>query len=155
MKRTRIKTNCVKIMSVSGRKITRLATMLVFGVVMMSCDAKSGDYPAKMVAQTDTMTWSVQYYEPLHAYSVEHDDDSVQISVCKALLNECAECGILDANGIKAFNGIKANPSVNRYMELIDECEQEENFGDTVAEGDAWCDYLQLVIEPRVQLCND
>lgn len=153
MKRTRIKFQGVKILSVSGRKITRLAVMLAFGAVMAAC-GKSGGYPAKLVQQPDT-AWSVQYCEPLRAYSVENDTDSVQVSVCQAMLQECAECGILDASGVKCFQSINAHPSVNRYMELIDECTQEENFYDTVAEGDAWCDYLNLVIEPREALCND
>ena len=80
------------------------------------------------------------------------DTDSLQLDVCKRLLSECVAANILDAYGLYVYYGIVKNPSVAKYMELIEECEREENFYDTVGSGDTWLEYCQYVLEPRGML---
>lgn len=78
-----------------------------------------------------------------------NDTDSLQIDICKRLLSECVDANILDAYGADVFYRINENPSVSRYMGLIEECEAEENFYDTVGSGDTWLQYCQYVLDPR------
>lgn len=113
---------------------------LMIGVSLMcNCSSK----PAQTyTAKADTIT-----YEQSH--EVVSDTDKVQLNICERLLDECAEAGILDYKGVCAYRKISHNPSVSRYMELIDECEYEENFYDTVGSGDTWCLYVHYVLDPR------
>lgn len=76
--------------------------------------------------------------------SVEH-----QLATCERLLDECVRDSMLDDNGVQMYHTIRKNPSVERYIELISECEREDNFYDTIGEGDAWLDYVVSVLEPR------
>lgn len=78
-----------------------------------------------------------------------NDTDSLQLDICKRLLSECVDANILDAYGADVFYRINKNPSVSRYMELIEECESEDNFYDTVGSGDTWLQYCQYVLDPR------
>lgn len=68
---------------------------------------------------------------------------------CEQLLNECAECGILDSAGIIRYNEIKAQPNIAAYEELIEECITEDIFFDTVGESDAYINYLNNVYAKR------
>ena len=113
---------------------------LMIGVSLMcNCSSK----PAQTyTTKADTIT-----YEQSH--EVVSDTDKVQLNICERLLDECAEAGILDYKGVCAYRKISHNPSVSRYMELIDECECEENFYDTVGSGDTWCLYVHYVLDPR------
>jgi hypothetical protein len=76
--------------------------------------------------------------------SVEH-----QLAICERLLDECVRDSMLDDKGAQMYHTIRKNPSVERYIELISECEREDNFYDTIGEGDAWLDYVVGVLEPR------
>lgn len=76
--------------------------------------------------------------------SVEH-----QLATCERLLDECVRDSMLDDNGVQMYHTIRKNPSVERYIELISECEREESFYDTIGEGDAWLEYVVGVLEPR------
>lgn len=150
MKRIRIKINGVKIMSVNGKRIMRLVAMLVFGVAVVSCNSpKNVGYCAKLVKDNGGVVCA--HYKPLYDYSAANDTNAVQIKVCQTVLNECVECGILDAKSVAKINAV---PSVNNYMELIDECAENDIFYDTVAEGDAWCIYVETVLQPREQLAK-
>ena len=79
------------------------------------------------------------------------DTDSLQLDICKRLLSECVDANILDAYGTDMFYQITKHPSVSRYMELIDECEVEDNFYDTVGSGDTWREYGEYVLAPRAK----
>lgn len=79
------------------------------------------------------------------------DTDSLQLDICKRLLGECVDANILDAYGTDMFYQITKHPSVSRYMELIDECEAEDNFYDTVGSGDTWREYGEYVLAPRTK----
>lgn len=80
---------------------------------------------------------------------VVNDTAAAQLAICEQVLNECVKCGVLDAKGVQAYNRLKTQKSVAAYIELIAECEQEENFYDTIGNGDAWCNYVWHVLEPR------
>lgn len=82
-------------------------------------------------------------------YFCKEDFDEKQLKVCEDLLQECENAELLDAKGVKRFHEIQANPNVPEYIELISECEAEDNFYDTVGEGDTWCIYLHFVLQPR------
>lgn len=81
--------------------------------------------------------------------TINADSVKQQLAICERLLDECVEDSVLDDKGIQAYNTIRKNPSVERYIELIGECECEESFYDTIGEGDAWLDYVVSVLEPR------
>lgn len=81
--------------------------------------------------------------------TINADSVKQQLAICEQLLDECVEDSVLDDKGIQAYNTIRKNPSVERYIELIGECEREESFYDTIGEGDAWLDYVVGVLEPR------
>lgn len=148
MKRPRIKIKGERILSVNGKKITRYAVVFLCAMLALtSCGKESKGYPARMVAQ-ENMSCMADTVMP-------SDTDSTQIAICQKLLNECAECGILDKAGKRVFKSINRHPSVSRYMELIDECTNEDSFADTVMEGDTWQDYVEYVIVPRQEWCND
>ena len=80
---------------------------------------------------------------------VVNDTATVQLAICEQVLNECAKCGVLDTKGVQAYKRLKVQKSVAAYIELITECEQEENFYDTIGSGDTWCNYVWHVLEPR------
>lgn len=80
------------------------------------------------------------------------DYDSIQIAACEKVLDECVKCEILDDKGVEVYRKIAENPSVARYVELIEECTMEDTFYDTVGEGDAWCDYCDYVLAPRGEM---
>lgn len=82
-------------------------------------------------------------------YGVLSDSNPIQIAICEQVLNACIEAEILDSKGVKIYRKIAKNPSVTRYMELIEECESEVVFYDTVGELDAWLDYCDQVLAPR------
>ena len=76
-------------------------------------------------------------------------DTAVQLAMCERILDGCAEHGILDARGVQVYGRLKEQKSVTAYIELIAECEREENFYDTIGSGDEWCNYVWHVLEPR------
>ena len=83
------------------------------------------------------------------AYGIMSDNNPIQIAICEQVLNGCIEADILDRKGVKVYRKIAKHPSVARYMELIEECENETVFYDTVGECDAWLDYCDYVLAPR------
>ena len=116
------------------------AVLMVGASLICNCSHKSTHTYA---AKADTM---VAYPQ---AHDIVSDTNKVQLNICERLLDECVNAGILDYNGVRAYREITHNPSVSRYMELIDECEREENFYDTIGSGDTWCQYVQYVLDPR------
>lgn len=148
MKRPRIKIRGERILSVNGKKITRYAVVFLCAMLALtSCSKENKGCPARMVAQ-ENISCMADTVMP-------SDTDSAQIAICQKLLTECAECGILDKAGKRVFKQINRHPSVSRYMELIDECTNEDSFADTVMEGDTWQEYVEYVITPRQEWCND
>lgn len=112
---------------------------LMVGISMFcNCNGKS--------AQTCTAMADTTYAT---AHDIVNATDKVQLRICESLLDECMNAGILDYKGVCAYRKISHNPSVSRYMELIDECEREENFYDTIGSGDTWCLYVHYVLDPR------
>lgn len=75
----------------------------------------------------------------------QRDTATAKIEACKGVLDECAECGILDEAGVARYHEIAQHPSVAAYVELIGECEDEDNFDDTVGSGDAYYTYQRIV----------
>lgn len=84
------------------------------------------------------------------SYPINYDDWSYEIeilvkaNVCKRLLDVCAQDGILDANGVRAYHNNMC--SINQYKELISECMAEDNFWDTIGETDEWCLYEYYIM---------
>lgn len=67
---------------------------------------------------------------------------------CIALLERCAEDGILDGAGVVRFGELQRHPSeLADYNALIDECAEEENFYDTVGGSDEYDNYVSVVLE--------
>lgn len=124
--------------------ITICSTCALMVAVYMLCGCSS---KANNTATVDARLYNVTTPDTIS--DVVNDTDAKQLKVCESLLNECAKCGILDAKGIQAFNELKTKKSVSAYIELITECECEENFYDTVGSGDTWCCYVWYVLEPR------
>lgn len=115
------------------------AALLVGSSMLCYCSSK----PVQpVVCAVDTTTYE-------QAHDIVSDTDKVQLNICERLLDECVEAGILDYKGVCAYRKISHNPSVSRYMELIDECESKENFYDTIGSGDTWCLYVHYVLDPR------
>lgn len=83
------------------------------------------------------------------AYGIMSDSNPIQIAFCEQVLDACVEAEMLDCKGMKTYRKIAKHPSVTRYMELIEECENETTFYDTVGEVDAWFDYCDYVLVPR------
>lgn len=77
------------------------------------------------------------------------DTAAAQLAICERILDGCAEHGILDVRGVRVYERLKGQKSVAAYIELIAECEREENFYDTIGSGDEWCNYVWHVLEPR------
>lgn len=148
-KRRRIKAKPMKIMTVSGKRITRYTVLLLCAMTVFSSCGRSNGAMQRAV-MCDSVSCNITKSSVLPS-----DTDPIQIAICKRLLRECAQCGILDNAGVCALNRINEHPSVSRYMELIDECTNEDNFADTVMEGDTWQEYVERVIIPRQELCND
>lgn len=151
--RKRIKRAAEKIMSVSGRKVVRYCFAAAFFCTLTACGSKANTatgYDARIVEprDTDVQVW-INYVQ---TYGIQNDTAAAKIKACEQVLNECVEARILDANGVAAYKRISQAPSVAQYVELISECEQEDNFYDTVGEGDAWYDYCDLVLN---QCCTD
>lgn len=150
MKRPRIKIKGERIMSVNGKRITRYAVMFLCAMLSFSSCAKTNKgYVARMVENDSVPCYITD------SVAMPSDTDSAQIAICQKLLKECAECGILDKAGQRVFASINKRPSVMRYMELINECTFEDIFADTVMEGDTWQEYVEYVITPRQEWCND
>ena len=117
--------------------------LMVAVSVLCSCTATAD----KNNVQTDARLYTAATPETLS--DVVNDTAAAQLAICEQVLNECVECGLLDTNGVKAYNRLKAQKSVAAYIELIAECEQEENLYDTIGSGDTWCNYVWHVLEPR------
>lgn len=117
------------------------AALLVGTSMLCNCTHSTAQtYAAKASVADTTCTM---------AHDIVNDTDKVQLKICEDLLDECVNAGILDYKGVLAYRKISHNPSVSRYMELIDECEREENFYDTIGSGDTWCLYVHYVLDPR------
>ena len=78
-----------------------------------------------------------------------NDKEAIQLAICEDVLNECAKYGILDENGKKCYAEMQQHPSVTSYIELITECECEEQFPDTMLGNTEWNLYVRFVLEPR------
>ena len=61
---------------------------------------------------------------------------------CKGVLDLCEHDGILDARGVEAYHRMS---TIDEYVELIQECENEECFNDVIAGTDAYERYVELV----------
>ncbi len=150
------------ILSCKGKKIIRYTTYAVAIVLAFSsCKSENqaqhpqdaATYSARVVYNDTTIDFTPAMQNV--AYGVMSDTNPIQIATCEKLLDECVEAGILDRKGVKVYRKIAKHPSVARYMELIEECENENTFYDTVGEGDAWCDYCDYVLTPRGECCED
>lgn len=150
MKRPRIKIKGERILSVSDKRITRYAVVFLCAMLALSSCGKANKGYVARVVENDSLPCYITDSTPLPS-----DTDSAQIAICQQLLKECAECGILDKAGQRVFKSINKHPNVSRYMELIDECTNEDSFADTVMEGDTWQEYVEYVITPRQEWCND
>lgn len=145
------------ILTCNGKKIIRYTSAVLLALALTGC-AKSENkqpvtYDARMVYADTAIDFTPAKKNV--EYGVMNDHNPIQIATCEKVLDECVECGILDYKGVKAYRKIAKHPSVDRYMELIEECENEESFYDTVGEGDAWCDYCDYVLSPRGECCPD
>lgn len=69
-----------------------------------------------------------------------------ELNICYAVLDECQAQGILDDAGVECYHQYQQGCNLTGCIELIQECEQEENFDDTVGSGDAYNDYLEEVV---------
>lgn len=151
------------ILTCKGKRIIRYTSAMLLALALVGCNKSEGktEYPqdtatyaARMVEYKDTAIDFTPAKKNVE-YGVMNDHNPIQIATCERVLDECVECGILDYKGVKAYRKIAKHPSVARYMELIEECENEESFYDTVGEGDAWCDYCDYVLSPRGECCPD
>lgn len=135
----------VKILSCSGMKIVRYAfALMCVTIAMSSCEPHRTKYNAMLrTAQREKVECAAS------GAMLNSDADPTQIAICKKLLKECADCGLLDSSGVRVFEYINRHPSVSHYMELINECSYEDVFADTVMSGDTWQDYVDYVLIPR------
>lgn len=69
-----------------------------------------------------------------------------ELNTCYAVLDECKEQGILDEAGVECYHQYQQECNLAGCIELIQECEGEENFDDTVGSGDAYNEYLESVV---------
>lgn len=123
--------------------ICSTCALMVAVAMLCSCTASTN---------SNTAVTSARLYTPVtyDALSdVVNDTAAVQLTMCERILNECAKYGILDTKGVQAYKRLKEQKSVAAYIELITECEQEENFYDTIGSSDMWCNYVWHVLEPR------
>lgn len=149
------------ILTCKGKKIIRYTSVMLLALALVGCNKSESKmehpqeltYDARMV-YCDTVIDFTPAKKNVE-YGIMSDHNPIQIAACEKVLDECVACGILDSKGVKAYHKIAKHPSVARYMELIEECENEENFYDTVGEGDAWCDYCDYVLSPRGECCPD
>lgn len=133
--------SATKVISVKGKKILYFAFMLVFVILFSNCQNETASEELEMTEQTELCP------------TYEGNWAEYQTFLCIKLLDECTECGILDEAGIKRYNEIKNGEGLGLadYMELIEECKQEEMFFDTVGEGDAYWQWKEDVYEPIVE----
>lgn len=124
--------------------ICSTCALMVAVAMLCSCTAATNKNNVQTV---DARLYTAATPETLS--DVINDTAAVQLAICERVLNECAKCDLLDTKGVQAYNRLKAQKSVTAYIELITECEQEENFYDTIGSGDAWCNYVWHVLEPR------
>lgn len=145
------------ILTCKGKKIIRYTSAMLLALTLTGCTKSESKQPVTYDARMVYVDKPVDFSPAKKNVEcgVMNDHNPIQIATCEKLLDECVECGILDRNGQKVYRKIKNSPSVSRYMELIEECENEENFYDTVGEGDAWCDYCDYVLSPRGECCPD
>ena len=156
--RKRIKHYAVRLVSCSGKKLVRYAFaaalfVSVFG--MSACGKNKTEIHDVQIVQNDSAAEAMAWRQYCIANGMYNDTCAVQLRICEKLLDECAEAGVLDKRGVQVYKKIAKHPSVEKYIELIYECEQEDSFYDTVGEGDTWCDYCDLVLSPRGELCGD
>lgn len=123
--------NAEKILSCNGKKIIRCAIVALVAVMSFT-SCSEAEYESEVPYVT-------------------------QVKAAKAVINESIVCGILDAKGQDVYNEICSypTPSLDRLVELIEECEQEDSFHDTVGEGDAWEYYRNVVLSQREQSVNN
>lgn len=70
---------------------------------------------------------------------------SCQTQSAKAVLELCAQDGILDANGQRVMAQLDSiNAPAARYMELVSECEEEDGFYDVIGGTDAYEKYCEV-----------
>lgn len=121
---------------------------LMLGVALVCGCAAKAEQKAKVANTVDARCYTYTT-PPTLPCEVANDTSAVQLGICESVLDECAKTGILDAKGVKAYKGLKKRGSVYAYIELIAECENEENFFDTVGEMDLYENYVLGVLAPR------
>lgn len=144
-----------KVISCTGTRIVRYSFALIVALVTL-CSCESGESYGEYAARyaewkrpnlpyesdyggrkcEDKCTWSVSYTR-----AAQNVPDSLA-AVCVAVLDMCERDGILDARGIEAYHRMS---TVDEYVALIGECEQEECFNDVIAGTDAYEHYVELV----------
>lgn len=145
------------ILTCKGKQIIRYTSAVLLALALVGCNPNENKHKAAQEVTYDGLLRPIDFTPAKKnvEYGIMSDTNPIQIATCEKLLDECVACGILDGKGVKAYRKIAKRPSVARYMELIEECENEENFYDTVGEGDAWCDYCDYVLAPRGECCPD
>lgn len=71
---------------------------------------------------------------------------AMRLAICEGVLDECAKCGVLDSKGVARYKQLRKQQSLAQYVELINECESEDAFYDTVGETDTYQDYVDNVL---------
>lgn len=125
-----------KVASCSGRKIKRLSLPVIaalIGLGFTSCASEAGNY---------SEDWSNAVRQ------VEQAKTRDKIEITQAVLRVAYKDGILDEGGKKCYHAllIANNASLAAYMELVEECEREESFYDTVGGTDEWEKYVTVVL---------
>lgn len=122
-----------KVASCSGRKIRRLSLPVIAALIgFTSCASEAGNY---------SEDWSNAVRQ------VEQAKTRDKIEITQAVLVLAYKDGILDEGGKKCYHAlIASNASLAQYMELVEECEREESFYDTVGGTDEWEKYVTVVL---------
>lgn len=124
-----------KVASCTGRKIKRLSLPVIAALIgfgFTSCTSEGGNY---------SEDWSNAVRQ------VEQAKTRDKIEITQAVLRVAYKDGILDEGGKKCYHAlIASNASLAAYMELVEECEREESFYDTVGGTDEWEKYVTVVL---------
>ena len=120
-----------KVISCTGNRIVRYTFALIVMLVTL-CSCERGESYEGYSARYAEWTRPNLPYESMYA----------QQKACVDVLNMCEHDGILDARGVEAYHRMS---TIDEYVELIEECENEECFNDVIAGTDAYERYVELV----------